>query len=48
VLPALRLVTTAGERVHGRDVTAVQEHLGAHASVINYLGSSETGIYSRY
>ncbi|MCZ2829859.1 alpha/beta fold hydrolase [Modestobacter sp. VKM Ac-2986] len=48
VLPSLRLVTTAGERVHGRDVTAVRQHLDAQASVLNYLGSSETGIYSRY
>ncbi|WP_231851730.1 non-ribosomal peptide synthetase [Modestobacter italicus] len=42
VLPALRLVTTAGEKVYGTDVSDFRQHLPAGASFMNWMGSSET------
>jgi amino acid adenylation domain-containing protein len=42
VLPALRLVTTAGEKVYGSDVSDFRQHLPAGASFMNWMGSSET------
>jgi amino acid adenylation domain-containing protein len=41
-LESIRLVTTAGEKVYGRDVHAFRPHLGEHASFVNWMGSSET------
>ncbi|NAZ74091.1 alpha/beta fold hydrolase [Kineococcus sp. T13] len=43
VLSSVRLVTTAGEAVFGKDVLAVRPHLPAHASFFNWSGSSEIG-----
>lgn len=40
--PAIRLLTTCGEPVHGRDVAASRSYLPA-ADYANYVGSSETG-----
>ncbi|MFT4296998.1 MAG: alpha/beta fold hydrolase [Micropruina sp.] len=40
--PAIRLLTTCGEPVHGRDVAAARAYL-PHADYANYVGSSETG-----
>ncbi|WP_196073263.1 alpha/beta fold hydrolase [Nakamurella alba] len=42
-LPGVRLVTTCGEAVHGRDVEALRLHLDADADYISWSGSSETG-----
>lgn len=42
-LRALRLVTTCGEPIHGRDVRALRERLGPAAVYVNLYGSSETG-----
>ena len=40
--PAIRLLTTCGEPIHGRDVTAARGYL-PNAAYANYVGSSETG-----
>ncbi|MFT3877637.1 MAG: alpha/beta fold hydrolase [Propioniciclava sp.] len=40
--PGVRLVTTCGEPVHGRDVAAARGYL-PNAGYANYVGSSETG-----
>ncbi len=40
--PAIRLLTTCGEPVHSRDVSAARNYL-THADYANYVGSSETG-----
>ncbi|MFT4217637.1 MAG: alpha/beta fold hydrolase [Micropruina sp.] len=40
--PAIRLLTTCGEPVHGRDVAAARSYL-PRAAYANYVGSSETG-----
>ena len=40
--PAIRLLTTCGEPIHGRDVAAARAYL-PHAEYANYVGSSETG-----
>lgn len=40
--PAIRLLTTCGEPIHGRDVAAARGYL-PHADYANYVGSSETG-----
>ncbi|MBB3676995.1 alpha/beta fold hydrolase [Modestobacter versicolor] len=48
VLSSVRVVTTAGEKVYGRDVHDIRPHLGAHASFVNWLGSSETEAISAY
>ncbi len=40
--PAIRLLTTCGEPVHGRDVAAARGYL-PNADYANYVGSSETG-----
>lgn len=40
--PAIRLLTTCGEPIHGRDVAAARPYL-PHADYANYVGSSETG-----
>ncbi|MGY1709459.1 alpha/beta fold hydrolase [Geodermatophilus sp. SYSU D00758] len=42
VLPDLRLVPTGGEKVFGQDVLDLRPHLRPDASVMNWLGSSET------
>jgi acyl-coenzyme A synthetase/AMP-(fatty) acid ligase/thioesterase domain-containing protein/acyl carrier protein len=43
VLQHLRLLVTAGESVHGRDVETWRTHLPATASYVNNYGSSEVG-----
>ncbi|SFT34355.1 Acyl-CoA synthetase (AMP-forming)/AMP-acid ligase II [Geodermatophilus amargosae] len=48
VLPHLRIVTTAGEKIFGQDVLDIRPHLGPHASVVNWLGSSETQALSTF
>jgi thioesterase domain-containing protein len=48
VLESVRMVTTAGEKLHGRDVEAIRAHVPAGADVVNYLGSSETGVFSAH
>ncbi len=40
--PAIRLLTTCGEPIHGRDVAAARAYL-PRADYANYVGSSETG-----
>jgi acyl-coenzyme A synthetase/AMP-(fatty) acid ligase/thioesterase domain-containing protein/acyl carrier protein len=47
-LASLRLVSTVGESVHGRDVAAIRPHLPASATFINWMGSSEMGTLSVY
>ncbi|MEJ2864282.1 non-ribosomal peptide synthetase [Actinomycetospora flava] len=42
-LEGLRLATTCGEAVHGRDVAALRRHLRADAVYTSWSGSSETG-----
>lgn len=42
-LPHLRLVTTCGEAIHGRDVGTMRAVLGEHVDFCNLSGSSETG-----
>ncbi len=42
-LPGLRLATTCGEAVHGRDITALRRHLDPSATYTSWSGSSETG-----
>ncbi|SDH09679.1 Acyl-CoA synthetase (AMP-forming)/AMP-acid ligase II [Rhodococcus triatomae] len=41
--PELRLVTTCGEAIHGRDVRSMRTVLGDHIGFCNLSGSSETG-----
>ncbi|WP_181243306.1 alpha/beta fold hydrolase [Glaciihabitans tibetensis] len=43
-LPSVRVAATVGEAVHGRDLRAIREHLGATAVLANWAGSSETGM----
>ena len=43
VLDTLRLVTTCGEAVYGRDYEALRPHLRRGASYVNWSGSSEVG-----
>ncbi len=43
VLDSLRLVTTLGEAIHGRDVEAIRPFLARDASFFNWTGSSEMG-----
>jgi acyl-coenzyme A synthetase/AMP-(fatty) acid ligase/thioesterase domain-containing protein/acyl carrier protein len=45
-LSSLRMVSTVGEAVHGRDVGAVRPHLPADATFFNWVGSSEMGTLS--
>ena len=45
-LSTLRMVSTVGEAVHGRDVAAVRPHLSADATFFNWVGSSEMGTLS--
>ncbi|PRY69403.1 acyl-CoA synthetase (AMP-forming)/AMP-acid ligase II [Glaciihabitans tibetensis] len=42
-LASLRMVSTVGEAVHGRDVAAIRPHLPASATFFNWVGSSEIG-----
>ncbi|QOC90142.1 alpha/beta fold hydrolase [Micromonospora craniellae] len=42
-LTGLRLVTTCGEAIHGRDVTALRPHLPADCVYTSWSGSSEIG-----
>ncbi|ADB73215.1 non-ribosomal peptide synthetase [Geodermatophilus obscurus] len=42
VLETVRMVTTAGEKVYGNDVTDFRTHLRLGASFLNWMGSSET------
>jgi acyl-coenzyme A synthetase/AMP-(fatty) acid ligase/thioesterase domain-containing protein len=42
-LPSLRLVSTVGEAVSGRDIEAIRAHLSPEASFFNWSGSSEIG-----
>ncbi|MEV7230846.1 non-ribosomal peptide synthetase [Polymorphospora sp. NPDC051019] len=42
-LDGLRLVTTCGEAVHGRDVAALRPHLPAGCTYTSWSGSSEIG-----
>ncbi|MBM9469361.1 non-ribosomal peptide synthetase [Nakamurella leprariae] len=42
-LPGVRLVTTCGEAVHGRDIHLLREHLDPDAHYSSWSGSSETG-----
>ncbi len=48
VLPDLRLIATGGEKSFGQDVVDIRPHLGPHAGVMNWLGSSETGGLSTF
>ncbi|GAA0811319.1 alpha/beta fold hydrolase [Spirilliplanes yamanashiensis] len=43
VLDGLRLVTTCGEAIHGRDVAALRAHLPADCTYTSWSGSSEIG-----
>ncbi|MFC4946631.1 alpha/beta fold hydrolase [Pseudonocardia sp. GCM10023141] len=43
VLDTVRLVTTCGEAVYGRDYEALRPHLRRGASYVNWSGSSEVG-----
>ena len=43
LLPDLRLVTTCGEPVYGRDVAALRPHLAPGATFVNWSGASEIG-----
>jgi amino acid adenylation domain-containing protein len=42
VLDTVRMVTTAGEKLYGTDVSDFRSHLTGHASFVNWMGSSET------
>lgn len=42
-LSGVRLVTTCGEAVHGRDIRQLREHLDPTAAYVSWSGSSETG-----
>ena len=44
VLDSVRLVSTVGEAVYGRDVEAIRPHLPATASFFNWTGPSEIGV----
>jgi acyl-coenzyme A synthetase/AMP-(fatty) acid ligase/thioesterase domain-containing protein len=46
VVEPLRLVSTVGEAVHGRDYEAARAHLTSAASLVNWTGSSEIGCLS--
>jgi amino acid adenylation domain-containing protein len=46
VLETLRLVSTVGEAVYGRDYQALRPHLRPGASFVNWTGSSEIGMLS--
>ncbi|PRY69377.1 acyl-CoA synthetase (AMP-forming)/AMP-acid ligase II [Glaciihabitans tibetensis] len=48
VLDSLRMVSTVGEAVHGRDVEAIRKHTVPTASFVNWVGSSETGTLSAH
>lgn len=48
VLPDLRLMATCGEKVYGKDVLAFRDRMGAQASFMNWLGSSETEALATY
>jgi acyl-coenzyme A synthetase/AMP-(fatty) acid ligase/thioesterase domain-containing protein/acyl carrier protein len=48
VLPDLRLIATGGEKSFGQDVVDIRPHLRREASVMNWLGSSETGGLSTF
>jgi acyl-coenzyme A synthetase/AMP-(fatty) acid ligase/thioesterase domain-containing protein/acyl carrier protein len=45
-LASLRMVSTVGEAVHGRDVAGIRPHLPASATFFNWVGSSEMGTLS--
>lgn len=42
-LAGVRLVTTCGEAVHGRDIRELRTHLDPNAAYVSWSGSSETG-----
>jgi acyl-coenzyme A synthetase/AMP-(fatty) acid ligase/thioesterase domain-containing protein/acyl carrier protein len=44
VLSSLRLFSTVGEAIHGRDVEAVRALLAPTTSFVNWVGSSEIGV----
>jgi amino acid adenylation domain-containing protein len=46
VLGTVRLVSTVGEAVYGRDYEALRPHLRPGASFVNWSGSSEIGVLS--
>ncbi|NAZ86490.1 AMP-binding protein, partial [Kineococcus indalonis] len=48
VLASMRLVTTAGEAVFGRDVQQLAEHVRPGTEFWNWAGSSETGSLAGY
>lgn len=47
-LEDLRLVTTCGEAIYGRDVTTLRTHLSGDAVFTSWSGSSETGHLAFY
>jgi thioesterase domain-containing protein/acyl carrier protein len=48
VLDTVRIVTTAGEKVYGKDVRAVRPFLPEGAAFVNWMGSSETEALTAY